>query len=92
MTVFSSKITKKRSWEELKSGSIAELFGSMIETVQPTLDLAFFNDFKNDFVLEPVDYGYNLRLSLSREQYKEFKKTLILVEQWKRNRYGCIGQ
>ena len=27
---------------------------------------------------EPIDYGYNLRLSLSREQYKEFKKTLYL--------------
>lgn len=72
------KDTKMKEWEELQSGSIAELFGSMIENVQPTLDLAFFNDFENDFVLEPIDYGYNLRLSLSREQYKEFKKTLYL--------------
>jgi len=72
------KDNQTKSWEELQSGSIAELFGSMIENVQPTLDLAFFNDFENDFVLEPVDYGYNLRLSLSREQYKEFKKTLYL--------------
>lgn len=65
------------AWEELQSGSIAELFGSMIENVQPTLDLAFFNSFKDDFVLEPIDYGYNLRLSLSREQYEEFKKMLF---------------
>ncbi len=39
------KDNQKKAWEELQSGSIAELFGSMIENVQPTLDLAFFNDF-----------------------------------------------
>ena len=50
----------------------------MIENIHPTLDLAFFNAFENDFVLEPIDYGYNLKLSLSREQYKEFKKILFL--------------
>lgn len=72
------KDTQTKVWEELESGSIGELFGSMIETVQPTLDLEFFNHFKNDFVLEPIDYGYNLRLSLSKEQYKELKKMLFL--------------
>lgn len=72
------KDNQTKAWEELQSGSIAELFGSMIENVQPTLDLAFFNDFENEFVLEPVDYGYNLRLSLSREQYKELRKILYL--------------
>ena len=65
-------------WEELPSGSIAELFGSIIENVHPTLNLEFFNAFKDDFVLEPIDYGYNLKLSLTRDQYKEFKKILFL--------------
>jgi hypothetical protein len=72
------KDDQKKGLEELESGSIAELFGSMIENVHPTLDLAFFNAFENDFVLEPIDYGYNLRLSLSREQYRELKKMLFL--------------
>ncbi len=65
-------------WEELTSGSIAELFGSMIGNVHPTLNLEFFNAFKDDFVLESIDYGYNLKLSLTRDQYKEFKKILFL--------------
>ena len=39
------KDNQTKAWEELQSGSIAELFGSMIENVQPTLDLEFFNDF-----------------------------------------------
>lgn len=62
------KDDQTKVWEELESGSIAESFGSMIENVHPTLDLTFFNAFKDDFVLEPIDYGYNLKLSLSREQ------------------------
>ncbi len=72
------KDNQKMVWKELESGSIAELFGAMIANVQPTLNLEFFNAFKDDFVLEPIDYGYNLKLSLSRDQYKEFKKTLFL--------------
>ncbi|MEK5069539.1 DUF6612 family protein [Sporosarcina sp. FSL K6-1508] len=72
------KDNQKKVWEELQSGSISELFGSMVANVHPTLNLDFFNEFANDFVLEPIDYGYNLKLSLSREQYKEFKKILFL--------------
>ena len=72
------KKDKGKSWEELPSGSIAELFGSMITNVHPTLNLEFFNAFKDDFVLEPIDYGYNLKLSLTRDQYKEFKNILFL--------------
>jgi hypothetical protein len=72
------KDNQKKVWEELQSGSISELFGSMLANVHPTLNLDFFNAFENDFVLEPIDYGYNLKLSLSREQYKEFKKILFL--------------
>ncbi|MER2088585.1 MAG: DUF6612 family protein [Sporosarcina sp.] len=74
------KDDQKNVWEELPSGSIAELFGSMIANVHPTLNLEFFDAFKDDFVLEPIDYGYNLKLSLSREQYKEFKKILFNLD------------
>ncbi|KAA0965389.1 hypothetical protein FQ087_03520 [Sporosarcina sp. ANT_H38] len=72
------KDNPEKEWEELQSGSVAELFSSMIANVHPTLNLEFFNAFENDFVLEPVDYGYNLKLSLSREQYTDFKKILML--------------
>ncbi len=66
--------------DELSSGALSELFGAMIDQVNPTLNLSFFDTFADDFVLEPIDYGYNLRLSLSRDQYQEFQKLVSGVD------------
>lgn len=70
----------KQPLEELPSGTLSELYGAMMEHVNPTLNLSFFDRFADDFELEPIDYGYNLKLSLSREQYYEFQKTVFGVD------------
>ncbi len=49
----------------------------MVASVNPTLDLTIFEAFKDDFELEKIDYGYKLKLALSREQYKEFRKMML---------------
>lgn len=63
--------------EEVASGSMTELFGTMIAAVNPTLDFTIFEPFADDFELEKIDYGYRLKLALSREQYKEFRKQML---------------
>ena len=63
--------------EEVPSGSMDELFGKLVASVNPTLDLTIFEAFKDDFELEKIDYGYKLKLALSREQYKEFRKMML---------------
>ncbi|WP_203246828.1 DUF6612 family protein [Sporosarcina beigongshangi] len=63
-----------KTLDELTSGTLSEMFGIMVEQMNPTLNLSFFDTFADDFELEPIDYGYNLRLSMSREQYEEFQK------------------
>ncbi|WP_318615138.1 DUF6612 family protein [Sporosarcina sp. YIM B06819] len=70
----------KKELDELPSGALSELFGAMMDHVNPTVNLSFFEPFADDFELEPIDYGYNLRLSMSREQYQEFQKLVFGVD------------
>lgn len=63
--------------EEIASGSMTELFGTMVAAVNPTLDFTIIELFKDDFELEKIDYGYRLKLELSREQYKEFRRLML---------------
>lgn len=63
--------------EEAASGTMDELFGKMIAAVNPTLDFTIFEPYEDDFELEKIDYGYRLKLSLTREQYKEFRKRML---------------
>lgn len=75
------KEDSKNELDELTSGTLSELFGAMMDQVNPTLNLSFFDIFADDFELEPIDYGYNLKLSLSREQYQEFQNLVFGVEE-----------
>lgn len=70
----------EKELDELSSGALSELFGAMMDQVNPTLNLSFFDTFAEDFELEPIDYGYNLKLSMSREQYQEFQKLVFGVD------------
>lgn len=70
----------EKELDELSSGALSELFGAMMDHVNPTVNLSFFDAFADEFELEPIDYGYNLKLSLSREQYQEFQKLVFGVE------------
>lgn len=64
----------KDEWEELSSGSIEELFGTLVAETYPTLDLSKFKEFEDEFVLEPIEYGYALKLTLDRDGFKRFKE------------------
>ncbi|MFD1203941.1 DUF6612 family protein [Sporosarcina contaminans] len=59
-------------WQQV--GTIEEQYGSFVNAVYPTLDLSKFEPFKDDFILEPIEYGYALKLTLDRNGFKEFKK------------------
>ena len=67
----------KADLEEIATGSMTELFGTMVAAVNPTLDFTIFEPYRDDFELEKIDYGYRLKLTLSREQYKEFRKLML---------------
>ncbi|MBE1554616.1 DUF6612 family protein [Sporosarcina limicola] len=71
---------RQPTWEELPTDSSAELFGTIVANSIPTLDLTLFDEFADDLVLEPIDYGYALKLSLSRDQYKRFNKIVLGVK------------
>lgn len=75
------KDAEKKSWDELPPGSIAEIFGKIIAQTNPTLDLTLFDAYQDDFVLEPVDYGYALTLSMTKEQFKQFNENLVGPEE-----------
>lgn len=74
------KDDKQKEWEELASGSIDELFGTLVARVNPVLDLSLFDAFQDDFELEKIDYGYLLKLTMTREQFKQFKEILLFSE------------
>ncbi|WP_339250077.1 DUF6612 family protein [Sporosarcina sp. FSL W8-0480] len=65
---------KNNKWDELSFGSIAEVFGTLVSGVNPIVDLSKFKEFEDDFILQPIDYGYALKLSLDRNQLKQFKE------------------
>ncbi|WP_252503390.1 DUF6612 family protein [Sporosarcina sp. Marseille-Q4943] len=65
---------RKGEWEELPSGSIEELFGTLVSETYPILDLSKFKEFEDEFVLEPIEYGYALNLTLNRDGFKRFKE------------------
>lgn len=69
-----AKPEKENDWEELPSGSIEELFGTLAAESHPMLDLSKFKEFEDEFILEPIEYGYALRLSLDRNDYKRIKE------------------
>ncbi|MBB4823676.1 hypothetical protein HNO89_000896 [Sporosarcina luteola] len=64
----------KKEWEEEPSESLEKLFGTLASRSFPTLDLSLFDEFKNDFVLEPIEYGYALTLSLNRQQFERLRE------------------
>ena len=68
-------------WEKTTTDSVNELFGKMVEHSNPTLNLSLFDEFKDDFEVVPIDYGYALKLSLDREQYKRFNKVFLGIEE-----------
>ncbi|MCG3088721.1 DUF6612 family protein [Sporosarcina cyprini] len=63
-----------KEWEEASSETLEKLFGTLVSRSNPTLDLSLFDEFKDDFILEPIEYGYALTLSLNREQFERFKQ------------------
>ncbi|MCM3743070.1 hypothetical protein M3193_02835 [Sporosarcina luteola] len=65
---------RKGEWEELPSGSVEELFGTLVSETYPILDLSKFKEFEDEFVLEPIEYDYALKLTLDRDGFKRFKK------------------
>ncbi len=64
----------KDEWEEVSSGSVEELFGTLASVPFPILDLSKFKEFEDEFILEPIEYGYALNLSLDRDGVKRFKE------------------
>lgn len=67
----------KQEWDELPANSLSEMFGPLYQYINPKMDLSLFDDFKNEFELEPVDYGYALTLSMTKDQFKQFSKKLF---------------
>ncbi|MGN7386576.1 DUF6612 family protein [Sporosarcina sp. SAFN-015] len=65
---------RKGEWEELTSGSVEELFGALASVTYPTLDLSKFKEFEDELILEPIEYGYALNLTLDRDGVKRFKE------------------
>ena len=65
---------RKDEWEVLQSGSVEELFGTLVSEAYPTLDLSKFKEFEDELVLEPIEYGYALSLTLDRDGFKRFKE------------------
>lgn len=65
---------RKGEWEELPSGSVEELFGTLVAETYPVLDLSKFKEFEDEFVLEPIEYDYALKLTLDRDGFKRFKE------------------
>lgn len=61
-------------WDKLPSSSIEETFGTLVSEAYPTLDLSKFKEFKDEFVIEPIEYGYALKLELNRDGFERFKK------------------
>lgn len=72
---------QKLAWEYRPYDAVSELFDAMERHVNPSLDLTLFDTFKDDFTLEPIDYGYNLKLSLTRDRYQEFRKIMFGLEE-----------
>lgn len=71
---------KVGKWETTTNESINELFGKMVEHSNPTLNLSLFDEFKDEFKVVPIDYGYALTLSLDRDQYKRFNQVFLGIE------------
>ena len=69
-----AKPEAEKEWEELPSGSIEETFGTLVAESHPMLDLSKFKEFEDEFILEPIEYGYALKLSLDRNDYKRIKE------------------
>ncbi|MCG7343082.1 hypothetical protein MHZ92_02990 [Sporosarcina sp. ACRSL] len=65
---------RQNEWEELQSGSIEELYGSLASVAYPILDLSKFKEFEDEFILKPIEYGYALNLTLDRDGVKRFKE------------------
>ncbi|WP_331711259.1 DUF6612 family protein [Bacillus sp. OxB-1] len=53
-----------------------ETFGPIYQYINPTMDLSLFENFKEEFELEPVDYGYSLTLNMTKEQFEQFSQQL----------------
>ncbi|MFS0575313.1 DUF6612 family protein [Sporosarcina sp. 179-K 3D1 HS] len=67
----------EQDWDELPSSSLSDLFGPIYQYVNPTMDLTLFDEFQDEFELEPVDYGYALSLTMTKDQFKQFSQQLL---------------
>ncbi|MFC5603309.1 DUF6612 family protein [Sporosarcina koreensis] len=65
---------RTNEWDELPSGSVDELFGTLVAEAYPALDLSKFKEFEDEFILEPIEYGYALKLALDRDGFKRLKE------------------
>ena len=65
---------RDKEWNETSTDPLAESFGTLISATNPLLDLSKFKVFSDDFILEPIEYGYALRLSLDRDEFKKFNE------------------
>ncbi|HEX5564883.1 MAG TPA: DUF6612 family protein [Sporosarcina sp.] len=65
---------RKEGWDRLPSGSVEELFGTLVAETYPVLDLSKFKEFEDEFILEPIEYGYALKLTLDRDGFKRLKE------------------
>lgn len=68
------KDDRQKDWEKTSVDPLAESFGTLVSATNPILDLSKFKVFADDFILEPIEYGYALRLSLDRNEFKKFKE------------------
>lgn len=66
---------KESEWEEVPF-LLTETFGSIYRYINPAMDLSLFENFKDEFELEPADYGYALTLTMTKDQFEQFSQQL----------------
>lgn len=66
--------SREQGLRESETDPLKEVFGTLVSTTNPLVDLAKFKTFNDDFKLEAIGYDYVLKLSLDRDEFPRFKE------------------